>query len=65
MSAYLIIGITKWHLKYSIARVSVVGIGFEVNDKNNNYSANRKNDETAYGLFFSYECKVLLKRLDF
>jgi hypothetical protein len=29
-----------------------VGIGSEVHDKNNNYSADRKNDETACGHFF-------------
>jgi hypothetical protein len=28
------------------------GIGFEVHDKNNNYSADRKNHETACGHFF-------------
>jgi hypothetical protein len=29
-----------------------VGIGSEVHDKNNNYSADRKNNETACGHFF-------------
>jgi hypothetical protein len=29
-----------------------VGMGLEVRDKNNNYSADRKNDEAACGHFF-------------
>ena len=31
-----------------------VGIGLEVHDKHNNYSADRKNDETAGGHFFDH-----------
>ena len=42
-------------LMFYVRAISVdmfVGIGLEAHDKNNNYSADRKNDETACGHFF-------------